>query len=158
MYTPGSALSDGSHTITVNASDNDGNTATTVSASITVDTVPPTLSVSTPAEGLITNNASQTVTGTTNDATSSPVTVTIVLNGEDQGAVSVGSDGTFSKTVTLEEGDNTIVVTAQDAAGKTSSVTNMVKLDTAIPSIGSMTLAPNPVNASASVTITIEVR
>lgn len=157
VHTPQSALSDDSHTITVNAADNDGNAATTVTATITVDTVPPTLSISSPAAGLITNNASQVVSGTTNDATSSPVAVTIVLNGEDQGTVSVGSDGSFSKTMTLEEGTNTIVVTAKDAAGKTSSVTRSVKLDTSIPVISSLTMAPNPVNASASVTITLEV-
>ncbi len=157
IFTPDAALLDGNHTIIVDAEDNDGNVAVTATASITVDTVPPTLIVSTPAAGLITNNASQAVSGITNDAISSPVIVRITLNGEAQGEVTVGSDGSFSKTLTLKEGDNTIVVTAEDAAGKTSSVTGSVKLDTTIPSISSMVLAPNPVNASASVAITIEV-
>ena len=157
VYTPQTALADGKHTITVNASDNDGNAATAATATITVDTVPPTLSVSTPAAGLITNNPSVNVSGVTNDTTSSPVTVKITLNGANQGNISVGSDGSFSKAVTLAEGTNTIVVTATDAAGKTSSITRSVKLDTTIPAISSMTLAPNPANTSASVTITIEV-
>lgn len=157
VYTPTAALADGSHTITINASDNDGNAAAAVSATITVDTTPPTLSVASPTAGLVTNNASQTVSGTTNDSTSSPVTVTITLNGVDQGTVTVGSDGAFSKAVKLAEGSNTIVVKATDAAGKSSSVTRSVTLDTSIPTISSITIAPNPANASASVTITIEV-
>lgn len=156
-YAPKNALADGKHTITVNASDNDGNAAAPVTANITVDTVPPTLTVTAPAAGLITNNKSINVTGTTNDATSSPVKITIKLNNADQGSVSVGSDGSFTKAITLAEGENAIAVTATDAAGKTSSVTRNVKLDTSIPKITAMTLTPNPVNASASVAITIEV-
>lgn len=71
-YTPTSALSDGSHTIKIDASDNDGNAATQKSVTFKVDTVPPTLSVTSPADGLVTNQAALTVKGTTNDATSSP--------------------------------------------------------------------------------------
>lgn len=157
VYTPQTALSDGPHTITVNAKDNDGNAAKTVMAAITVDTVPPSLTVAEPTAGLITNNPAVTVSGVTNDITSSPVTVKISLNGKDQGAASVGSDGSFVKVITLAEGANTIVVTAADAAGKTSSVTRSVKLDTSIPEITSLTLSPNPINASESITITLEV-
>lgn len=156
-YTPQTALSDGRHTLTINAADNDGNSANAVTASITVDTVPPTLSVSSPAEGLITNNPSVNVTGLTNDVTSSPVNITIKLNNMDQGSVSVGSDGSFTKALTLAEGTNTIVITAKDAAGKTSSITRTVKLDTSIPKISALTLSPNPVNASASINIEVEV-
>lgn len=156
-YTPQTALSDGSHTLTVNASDNDGNAGTAVSSTVTVDTVPPTLNISSPTSGLITNNKSITVSGTTNDAISSPVMVKITLAGADQGTVSVGTDGSFSKALTMAEGTNTIVVTATDAAGKTSSVTLSVKLDTTIPKITAATFSPNPVNASASVTIALTV-
>ena len=62
-YTPGTALSDGSHTITVNASDYDGNAAAQKSVSFKIDTVPPTLSVTSPTDGLVTNQASCTVHG-----------------------------------------------------------------------------------------------
>ena len=87
-YTPSSALADGSHTVTVNVSDNDGNAATQKTTTYTVDTVPPTLNLTSPADGLITATASLNVSGSTNDATSSPVTVKITLNGTDQGSVS----------------------------------------------------------------------
>lgn len=154
-YTPASAVSDGSHTVTVAVSDNDGNAATAKSTTFTVDTVPPTLNISAPADGISVNTKSLTVAGTTNDSTSSPVTVKITLNGTDQGSVSVGSNGAFSKSVTLADGNNTIVVTATDAAGKTSSVTRTVKLDTSVPTVKSATITPNPADAGATVVISV---
>ena len=156
-YTPVSALGDGSHTVNVNVSDHDGNAAAEKSTTYTVDTVPPTLNVTSPADGLITSSTSLNVAGMTNDATSSPVTVTIKLNGNDQGSVTVGSDGAFSKSVTLAEGDNTIEVTATDAAGKSSSVSRSVTLDTSVPQVVSASITPNPVDAGATMVISVEI-
>lgn len=154
-YTPASALADGSHTVLVTCSDHDGNAATAKSTTYKVDTVPPTLNISSPAAGLITNQPALTVAGTTNDVTSSPVTVKITLNGVDQGAVTVGSGGAFSKAVTLAEGDNTLVITATDGAGKQSNVTRTVTLDTVIPVIQSANVLPNPADAGATVILSV---
>lgn len=156
-YTPATALSDGNHTVAISCSDNDGNAATAKSTAFTVDTVPPTLTLSSPANGLITATKSLAVSGKTNDATSSPVTVKISLNGTDQGTVSAGSDGSFSKTVTLAEGSNTIVITVTDAAGKATSITRTVTLDTSVPVIKSAVANPNPVDAGATMIITVVV-
>ena len=157
-YTPSTALSDGSHTVTITVSDNDGNAATAKSTTYKVDTVPPTLNITAPANALVTNAASLVVRGTTNDTSSSPVTVKITLAGADQGTVTVGSDGSFSKTLTLVEGSNTIVITATDSAGKASSVTRTVTLDTTKPVIKSAVISPNPVDAGASMVITVVVQ
>lgn len=156
-YTPTTALSDGTHTIKVSASDYDGNVATQKSVTFTVDTVPPELSVSAPVDNLVTNQSSLVVKGTTNDVTSSPVTLTIKLNGGTEQTVEVGSDGSFTKTLTLVTGENTIVITAKDGAGKTSTVTKKVVLDQTVPVIQSVTISPNPVNAGATYTISVEV-
>lgn len=156
-YTPTTALSDGTHTIKVFASDYDGNVATQKSVTFTVDTVPPELSVSAPVDNLVTNQSSLVVKGTTNDVTSSPVTLTIKLNGGTEQTVEVGSDGSFTKTLTLVTGENTIVITAKDGAGKTSTVTKKVVLDQTAPVIQSVTISPNPVNAGATYTISVEV-
>lgn len=156
-YTPTTALSDGTHTIKVSASDYDGNVATQKSVTFTVDTVPPELSVSAPVDNLVTNQSSLVVKGTTNDITSSPVTLTIKLNGGTEQTVEVGSDGSFTKTLTLVTGENTIVITAKDGAGKTSTVTKKVVLDQTAPVIQSVTILPNPVNAGATYTISVEV-
>lgn len=154
-YTPAAALSDGSHTVTIDVSDHDGNAAAQKTTSYTVDTVPPTLNVTAPEAGLITNSASLTVRGTTNDATSSPVTVRVSLNGVDKGTATVSADGSFTKALTLANGSNTIVVTATDAAGKSSSVTRTVTLDTSVPVIQSAAVTPNPVDAGATMLISV---
>lgn len=156
-YTPPAALSDGSHTVTINCKDHDGNAATEKSTTYTVDTVPPTLNVTSPADGLITAASSVTVAGTTNDATSSPVVITISLNGMDQGTIPVGTGGTFSKVVTLKEGSNTIIVKAKDAAGKESSVTRTVTLDTSVPKIKAATITPNPVDTGKTMVISVTI-
>lgn len=156
-YTPSAAMGDGAHTVSVEAADNDGNAAAAKSTTFTVDTVPPALNVTSPAEGLVTATAALAVSGTTNDATSSPVVITVTLNSADQGPVTVQANGAFSKTVTLAEGANTIVVTATDAAGKVSTVTRNVTLDTSVPQIVSASVVPNPADAGATVTITVVV-
>ena len=106
---------------------------------------------------MVTNQDSIEVKGTTNDVTSSPVTLTIKLNNGTAQTVEVGSDGSFSKTLTLVSGENTIVITATDGAGKTSTVTKQVELDQTAPVIQSVTITPNPVNAGATYTISVEV-
>lgn len=156
-YTPSAALSDGSHTVAINCKDHDGNAAAEKSTTYTVDTVPPTLNVTSPADGLITAASSVTVAGTTNDATSSPVVITISLNGTDQGTVAVGTGGTFSKVITLKEGSNTIIVKAKDAAGKESSVTRTVTLDTSVPKIKAATITPNPVDTGKTMVISVTI-
>lgn len=156
-YTPTTALADGSHTIKIDASDNDGNAATQKSVTFKIDTVPPTLSVTAPVNGLITNKAACTVAGTTNDITSSPVTVTVKLNSGSAEAVTVGADGSFSKALTLASGSNTITVVATDSAGKATTVTRTVTLDTVAPTIKAVTLTPNPVDAGKTYVISVEV-
>lgn len=155
-YTPQTALSDGAHTVTIDITDFDGNTATQASRTFTVDTVPPILNITNPPNNFITNNSSLVVQGTTNDTTSSPVTVTIKLNGVDQGAITVSS-GNFSKSITLGEGSNTIVVTSTDAAGKATTTTITGALDTSIPNISSVTITPNPADAGATMVISVAV-
>lgn len=151
-YKPDSALADGSHTVKVTASDYDENAATAKSVSFKIDTVPPELSVTSPAENLVTNKTSVSVAGTTNDATSSPVTLTV--NGE---SVTVYDDGTFSTTVALEDGENTITVIATDGAGRTTTVTRTVTLDTKAPVISDVSLSPNPADVGATYVISVSV-
>lgn len=156
-YIPVTALAEGSNTIKVDASDFDGNAAAQKSVTFVVDTVPPTLSVTAPVDNLITNQAACTVTGTTNDATSSPCTVTVKLNAGAAEAVTVNGDGTFSKALTLVAGSNTITVVSTDTAGKSSTVTRTVTLDQVAPTIKSVTITPNPVDAGTTYIISVEV-
>ena len=156
-YTPGTALSDGSHTIKVDAKDFDGNAAAQKSVTFKIDTVPPVLNVTAPTDGLVTKNPTCNVTGNTNDATSSPCTVTIKLNNGTAASVTVNADGTFSKSLTLVEGLNTITVVSRDSAGKTNTITRKVTLDTKAPVISEPTLVPNPVDAGKTFVLSVKV-
>lgn len=151
-YTPESALGDGSHTIYINAKDHDGNAAVQKSVQFTVDTVAPTLNISSPADNLKTNEDTVTVSGTTNDATSSPVTLTI--NGD---PVTVQSNGSFSKVVNLTEGENTITIIATDSAGKSTTIVRHVTKDTGAPVFVSVEIVDNPVDAGDTYVIRVKV-
>lgn len=156
-YTPSTTLADGQHTIKIDSADNDGNASIQTSISFKIDTVAPTLNVTSPIENFITNQSQITVEGTTNDATSSPVTVTIKLNSGNAETVSVQSNGAFSKALTLTEGENTITVVATDGAGKSTTVTRHVTLDTGGPVFKSVTITPNPVDGGQTFIIEVEV-
>lgn len=152
IYEVTNALSNGTHSFVIEASDFDGNTVTSTATTFTVDTVPPALTVTSPENNLKTNTNKVTVAGTTNDATSTNVTITV--NGTN---VPVGEDGSFSYELTLENGENTITIVATDGAGLTTTVTRTVTLDTGAPVFQSITITPNPVDAGATYVIRVKV-
>lgn len=155
-YAIPTALSEGNHTIKVNAKDNDGNTATERTVTFKVDVTPPVLSVTAPTNNLLTNKAECTVSGKTSDVTAGIKSVTVRINGGAEKSVSVDSSGNFSVTVTLSEGANTIVVTAIDNSGLSSSVTRIVTLDTQAPVISSVEISPNPVSTGEIFKVTVK--
>jgi hypothetical protein len=155
-YVVQSTLGEGEHTITIDAEDNDGNAATQASSTFTVDTVPPALNISSPTDSLITNSSSCTVAGTTSDTTSSGVTVTITLDGVDQGTVTV-TDNAFSEAIILAEGTNTIVIRSTDSAGQYTEITRTVTLDTQAPTISAVTIESNPTDCGTTFVISVTV-
>ena len=157
-YTPPTALTDGKQTVVVNVKDNDGNAAPALTSTFTVDTTPPVLDVTEPANNMETNSRTVKVKGITNDATSSPVTVSITVNGTTTTKPTVNSNGTFEATVTCSnEGVNTIVITATDSAGKSTSITRTVNVDTDAPEFVNVSIAPNPVNTGGTYVISVTV-
>ena len=157
-YTPASALTDGSHTVIITVSDNDGNAATQKSTTYTIDTVAPTLNITSPVEGMATASTSVTVVGTTNDATSSPVTLTMALDSGAAQAVNVATNGSFTNTFTvLAHGSHKVVIVAKDAAGKTTTVTRNFTVDTSTPVISKITITPNPADAGSTMKISVVV-
>jgi hypothetical protein len=149
-YVPTTALTDGSHTLTFYVEDNDGNTQTATST-IKIDTVAPSLTVAQPENGKKTNVQSIIVNGTTSDATSSPVTLTV-----NETSVTVNTDGTFSTSVALTKGENTITVVATDGAGKSTTITRTVYFNNVAPTISEITITPNPVDAGKTFVLSVK--
>ena len=117
------ALPEGSQVLKVMAHDVAGNVAT-VDVPVTVDTILPSLAVTTPSDGLLTGATSVTVRGTVSDA--GPSGATVKVGGV---AVTVAAGGSFSTTVTLVRWTNRIEVVATDAAGNVATVTLDVTCD-----------------------------
>ena len=117
-------LSDGNHSILVRATDAVGNRALQ-GVDFTVKTTITVLEVAGPADGLLTSNAAVLVNGTTE------MGARVLINGR---SVQVQL-GKFSTTVFLDEGNNTILITATDDAGNTATVWRTVVLDTTAPFI-----------------------
>jgi membrane-bound inhibitor of C-type lysozyme len=113
-------LAAGANTVTVIAIDKAGNQQTDT-RTITYDATAPVLTVSAPADNSSSAQSFITLTGTINE--NSTVTVTD-NNGSPQSASIVGSN--FSATINLVPGINTIVITATDLAGNTTSAKRTV--------------------------------
>lgn len=64
---------------------------------------------------------------------------------------------TFSTTVTLSAGTNTINIVAKDSAGKTTTITRTVKYDPNPPKITAASVTPNPVDAGKTYVISVTV-
>jgi hypothetical protein len=157
-YVVQSALSDGVNSITVDISDNDGNAAVQASRSFIVNTAAPILNLTNPSGDLLTNQSALTIEGTVNDNQLTSVTVSATVNGVDAGAITHNTTtGAFSKQINLSEGENTLVVTAVDAGGLSSSVTRKITLDTTPPVFTSVSITPNPADGGATLIILVGV-
>jgi len=84
------------------------------SIEVKADPTAPNLSVTAPTNSYSTTGSSVVVTGNATDATSGISTVTI-------NSVSISSPASFSATVTLNLGANTLTIIATDVAGNTST-------------------------------------
>ena len=109
------------------------------------DILAPRLTIATPAQNFVTRDATVSVTGTVQDET--PTTVTV--NGT---AASRSGDG-YSGTASLNEGSNTILVHAVDAAGNTTDSARTVIRDSQVPTIVLTSPASQSVTNNAQVTI-----
>ncbi|MGK2859052.1 MAG: Ig-like domain-containing protein, partial [Thermoanaerobaculia bacterium] len=108
-YTPGTAITtDGTYKLTATATDALHN-AGSKTATFRIDTSGPVVTITTPAQAAVLQADTTTVTGTATGATS--VTV--------NGAAAALSGESFTATVPLELGENSIVAVGRDAAGNT---------------------------------------
>jgi len=108
-------LTAGVNTVTVVATDNAGNQQTD-SRSITYDPTAPVLAVSAPADNITTTESFVALTGSISETS----TVSVKVNNGSPQAASINGT-TYSATVYLVAGINTIEITAADLAGNSTS-------------------------------------
>ena len=145
------ALSQGAVTVTASVNDKAGNNGQTTHT-LTVDTVAPTVTISTVVDDDIVNNAEQlagqTIRGTT--TAEQGQTVTVSFNGHSYQAT-VGADGSWSVFVPgrdflgLSDGDYTITASVSDRAGNPGSATHDVTLNGDVPTITINTFAQDDI-------------
>ncbi|SFN97295.1 type I secretion C-terminal target domain (VC_A0849 subclass), partial [Bradyrhizobium sp. Rc3b] len=109
---------DGTKQITAQFSDLAGNSSTSAALSFTLDTTAPTVAIT--STGGPVNQASQTITGTV-DVANAGATVTILDGSTTIGTAIVQGNGSWSTTVTLNQGGNSLTARVSDAAGNTAT-------------------------------------
>ena len=114
------SLFEGPNDITVEARSPAGSEAT-ASRTVTVDTIPPALAVSSPPDRSVATESPVNITGTVFDA--NPLTCSI------NGDAATVDQGTLEGTVILAEGANVITVNCEDAAANVSEVQRTIYLD-----------------------------
>ena len=85
--TPSTALPEGPVTLSATIEDFAGNLSTPATLALTIDTVAPVITVTTPTAGLVTNQATQTLTGSLSEV------ATLTLNGQ---VLPVAANRTFT--------------------------------------------------------------
>ncbi len=108
------------------AVDKAGNSSQTA-AFVSIDTTPPVISISSPANGSTVSSSSLTVSGSVSDAGSGVAGVLC------DGAAATFGGGAFSCNVTLNSGSNTVQVVATDAAGNSTPANLSVTLSVSQP-------------------------
>src|SRR5258707_9567976 len=141
--TTGTQSGDVPHSIVARDTDAAGNTGASTPLVFALDTVPPTVAIST--AGGITNQLTHTISGAVAAGEAAVgATVTLYDNGSTTplGTAIVGSGGTWSTTVTLSgNGPHSIVAKDTDAAGNTGASTAVVfTLATGAPTVAISTV------------------
>lgn len=147
-------------TITAQLRDNDSG-VDPASITCTIAVTAPTISLSSPAEGLVTNQAAVQITGITSDDQLTSVTLTVTVNGHDQGPVTVdGQTGAFAVSANpshMQEESNVITVKVVDATGLEAEITRNVTLDTIPPRIVEVIGVTDRVHVGAPFVIRVKV-
>ena len=146
-------LSDGSNSVSLQVTDNDGNVSDVATVSFVISTSAPTLNVISPTDNLLTNSNKVTVAGTAAAGSDAVTLASVKVNGS---SVPM-SQGAFSTEITLQEGENTITIVAEDSIGKTTTVTRHVTVDTKAPVISDVEAEATTVDANSTIHLTFKI-
>jgi len=119
-FTTTVTLTEGANTLNATVTDAVSNT-TAITRTVNLDTVPPTLTMTAPRDGLFTNTDVVSVTGSTE------VTASLTVSGT---LSTVQPDGSFTAWTLLKRGENIIPVIATDAASNSTTITRTVNYST----------------------------
>ena len=161
-FTPGTALSEGSHTFSITATDAAGNVSSSISSTAIIDTTVP---VAVTGLTLANNNGSTAIAipnnGVTNDSTpllsgsgEAGARVSVYDGTALLGTATVGGNGSWSFiTPALGNGAHTLNVTQTDAAGNVSPQASVtLRVDTVAPAASTLTITDDA--GSTPVTLT----
>ena len=132
---PAEPLAEGDTRLTATVEDYAGNRSEPAERRLTIDTLPPEITVDTPADGLVTNQPQHSLTGALSE------TAELTLNGA---PLALADDHRFTTLLTLDEGSNPFALDATDPAGNHAQRTLRLHLDTQPPSspqAGALTFA-----------------
>lgn len=139
---------EGTHAVSFRATNKAGNTSRPVSINFTMDLTPPALNVSTLSDGSWTNNELLNISGKVTDNTGIQQ---LTVNSD---VVATNPDGTFSYPTNLQDGANTISVTATDLAENRAADTRTINLDRSAPLITIVTPADNIITRQPAISVT----
>ncbi len=139
-------VSSGEHVFTAATVTDKGATKKSKSVKVIIDQTAPVLTIDTPKKGEKSNKESLTVEGKVTDDHLDQVTV--------NGKKAAIKDGKYSARILLENGKNTIKVTAKDAAGNKTTKKVDIDVQYEAPEISKLTPAEN-VNLSSGESVKI---
>ena len=136
---------DGSKAVYVWYKDNSGNISNTASDEITLDTIIPTIIITTPTSSstYTTTSSTMSMDGTAFDNASGISSVTW-SNSKGGNGTATGTTSWSVSSITLSSGDNTITVTAKDNAGNTGTDAIAVTYSGGVVSSPTPTSTPSP--------------
>lgn len=122
--TPFSVLSQGENSVVAAVGNDDGARFESPAVHFSIDSIPPVIDIEHPPEGKITNIAQTELRGSVSEPAA------LALNGT---PVALAADLAFSQLIALNEGANTLALSAQDAAGNTGTAQRTVLRDSVPP-------------------------
>ena len=156
---PLNGTADGLHTIHFRATDRAGDVAT-LDENFTLDTIAPTITVTSPAEGAQVST-SPSVDGTVSDAGSGVASLQAQLDGGSFVTVTVAANGSFSFATGLAtdgsaDGPHTVMLQATDRAGNMATTEVDFTLNTSANQPPTITIASPASGSSVKVNPTID--
>lgn len=140
-------ITNGLYTYSVLVNDTAGNTNQTETRTVIIDTTSPAVTISSPSANAYLSNRAVSVIGTVSDLTN----VSLAINDTARFANNAGTNTTFNYTnASLPDGTYSVLITATDSFGKSSTANVTFAVDTVNPPINITGLTSSGTTTSAT--------